>query len=341
MLALSSVSDPLFSNNINGWPLDEPRSHDHNYYAYNYKAIHQQVDQLESERSTPTAISGGDTHMAVKKKLNHNASERDRRKKVMAEINLYIGLVPGMFSAIPGAVADMRGLKMSHTVDELAVIQKAKRRKATHRRTENGEDVQGSTPPPPPAPTKEPINFSLEESSPRVEVEERVPVTPVARRLLGDLAKPFLHIIDQLAYRVARELCFRCREEQPGVASYVAMKAQSDIAAQLQSREEEVQHVSKEMEAAKKDLKHATTSREAEIEEAVSEAIAKYKELDELLKIIFYEGENLYYDGFSKCLNMVTEIDLNFPVDKLIYDDGDEGSPTEAGQVKNDRAPVE
>ncbi|KAJ7972130.1 Transcription factor ORG2 [Quillaja saponaria] len=81
MLALSSVPDPLFSNNINGWPLDEPRSQDHNYYANNYKAIHQQVDQLESEKSTPTAISGGDTHMAVKMKLNHNASERDRRKK--------------------------------------------------------------------------------------------------------------------------------------------------------------------------------------------------------------------------------------------------------------------
>ncbi|KAJ7972133.1 transcription factor ORG2-like [Quillaja saponaria] len=94
MLALSSVPDPLFSNNINGWPLDEPRSHDHNYYANNYKAIHQQVDQLESERSTPTAISGGDTHMAVKKKLNHNASERDRRKKVNCLYSSLRSLLP-------------------------------------------------------------------------------------------------------------------------------------------------------------------------------------------------------------------------------------------------------
>ncbi|KAB2631159.1 transcription factor ORG2-like [Pyrus ussuriensis x Pyrus communis] len=101
MLALSP---PLFSTV--GWPLEDPISHDYNYF---YKdnitttTINDQTAQsslhilpshqlqAELDRSTPsTTISGEYSRVSpMATKLNHNASERDRRKKIN---NLYASL---------------------------------------------------------------------------------------------------------------------------------------------------------------------------------------------------------------------------------------------------------
>ncbi|KAL6218341.1 hypothetical protein ACLB2K_011555 [Fragaria x ananassa] len=90
MLALS----PLFSTI--GWPLeDHSISHDHdNHYSAESSLLHfpttlqPQFDQLD--HSTPsTAVSGESNISSMVKKLNHNASERDRRKKIN---NLYSSL---------------------------------------------------------------------------------------------------------------------------------------------------------------------------------------------------------------------------------------------------------
>nr|WKE35225.1 basic helix-loop-helix family protein [Rosa persica] len=91
MLALSP---PLFSTI--GWPLeDHPISLDHNnYFSAESSLLHfpttlqPQFDQLD--HSTPsTAISSESNISSMAKKLNHNASERDRRKKIN---NLYSSL---------------------------------------------------------------------------------------------------------------------------------------------------------------------------------------------------------------------------------------------------------
>ncbi|XP_061368042.1 transcription factor ORG2-like [Gastrolobium bilobum] len=79
MLAFSTA--PLFSNM--GWNLeDEPLSNNHNYFCKDTESHsfpHQfssAQPQVEVERSTPSP------HPTMVKKLNHNASERDRRKKI-------------------------------------------------------------------------------------------------------------------------------------------------------------------------------------------------------------------------------------------------------------------
>ena len=104
MLALSP---PLFSTNIGYWPLEDAIGHqDQNYFFRDNNYIEpanssaqsiflniaptdppssdQQLraDQIDcaATPSTTTAISSG-LSMAVKK-LNHNANERDRRKKI-------------------------------------------------------------------------------------------------------------------------------------------------------------------------------------------------------------------------------------------------------------------
>ncbi|PRQ55156.1 putative transcription factor bHLH family [Rosa chinensis] len=88
MLALSP---PLFSTI--GWPLeDHPISHDHNNYfsaesslPHFPTTLQPQFDQLDHS----TAINGESNISSVDKKLNHNASERDRHKKIN---NLYSSL---------------------------------------------------------------------------------------------------------------------------------------------------------------------------------------------------------------------------------------------------------
>ncbi|CAK7340224.1 unnamed protein product [Dovyalis caffra] len=73
-----------------GWPLEEPISHVQNYIfrdsetpeSFAHDIVPSQPDIRALDRSTSLrAYSGsGDVNMA--KKLNHNASERDRRKKI-------------------------------------------------------------------------------------------------------------------------------------------------------------------------------------------------------------------------------------------------------------------
>ncbi|KAL9155024.1 hypothetical protein ABFS82_10G155100 [Erythranthe guttata] len=80
-----------------GWLLDDPISHDHHQAnMINYLSADRPQDTSEysidlhspnSSRTNPK-INGGDGNKTVKK-LNHNASERDRRKKIN---NLYSSL---------------------------------------------------------------------------------------------------------------------------------------------------------------------------------------------------------------------------------------------------------
>ncbi|GMN70219.1 hypothetical protein TIFTF001_039264 [Ficus carica] len=95
MLALSP---PLFTANISYWPLEDPIGHDDQNYLYrNIEPSHSlflnlstplpsdqrsraDIDCSATPSTTTAPISSG-LSMAVKK-LNHNACERDRRKKI-------------------------------------------------------------------------------------------------------------------------------------------------------------------------------------------------------------------------------------------------------------------
>ncbi|CAK7340221.1 unnamed protein product [Dovyalis caffra] len=115
MLELSP--DTLFSTF--GWPLEKPISHEHNYSFRDRKTPQSlithfpqsQPEITEPDRSTSfTAYSGsGDRNMV--KKLNHNASERDRRKKIN---NLYSSLR----SLLPAA-DQMKKLSIPATVSRV------------------------------------------------------------------------------------------------------------------------------------------------------------------------------------------------------------------------------
>jgi hypothetical protein len=84
-----------------GWPLEEPISHEQNYSFRDCETpgsfTHfppSQPNIRELDRSTSfTAYSGsGDPNMV--KKLNHNASERDRRKKINSLYSSLRSLLP-------------------------------------------------------------------------------------------------------------------------------------------------------------------------------------------------------------------------------------------------------
>lgn len=101
MLALSP---PTFSTV--GWPLEDPKSHDQNYFYRDrftdqiaesfLHILPSQLPQVELARSTPSTTvsreySGGSTMV---KKLHHNASERDRRKKINSLYSSLRSLLP-------------------------------------------------------------------------------------------------------------------------------------------------------------------------------------------------------------------------------------------------------
>lgn len=91
---------PLFSTT--GWPLETSTSHaDQNYV---YKDTETSESRLHVPPSQPqlvdqnldtklTSINSGDPSMV--KKLNHNASERDRRKKINILYSTLRSLLPG------------------------------------------------------------------------------------------------------------------------------------------------------------------------------------------------------------------------------------------------------
>ncbi|CAL2271776.1 unnamed protein product [Prunus armeniaca] len=101
MLALSP---PSFSTI--GWPLEDPKSHDQNYFYRDsftdqiaesfLHILPSQLPQVEPARSTPsTTVSGEYAGVSTMvKKLNHNASERDRRQKINSLYSSLRSLLP-------------------------------------------------------------------------------------------------------------------------------------------------------------------------------------------------------------------------------------------------------
>ncbi|KAI3682341.1 hypothetical protein L1987_82261 [Smallanthus sonchifolius] len=104
MLALSP---PLFSTTY-GWPLDDlitqnlqqDCNEDNSYHSLlDFPANIQIQHEFEQENSTSMSSKGAangnlDDPMKVAKKLNHNASERDRRKRVNELYSFLHSLLP-------------------------------------------------------------------------------------------------------------------------------------------------------------------------------------------------------------------------------------------------------
>ncbi|XP_034225828.1 transcription factor ORG2-like isoform X2 [Prunus dulcis] len=114
MLALSP---PSFSTI--GWPLEDPKSHDQNYFYRDsftdqiaesfLHILPSQLPQVEPARSTPsTTVSGEYAGVSTMvKKLNHNASERDRRQKINSLYSSLRSLLPTdqMKLSIPNTIS--------------------------------------------------------------------------------------------------------------------------------------------------------------------------------------------------------------------------------------------
>ncbi|KAI3830223.1 hypothetical protein L1987_04357 [Smallanthus sonchifolius] len=141
MLALSP---PLFSTTY-GWPMEDPivqnLSHDCNE-ANSYSSLLDfriYDDQIErksvpeySNSSGGVANGGGGDSMKVEKKLNHNASERDRRKRVNELYTFLRSLLPISSDqkkkvSIPGTVS--RALKYIPELQKEVEILKRKKEK--------------------------------------------------------------------------------------------------------------------------------------------------------------------------------------------------------------------
>lgn len=92
-----SLSSPLFSTL--GWPLEDPISYEQYYYyrqtetpeSFLYDFPSSQTQNNLSECTVSSAIAGSQTMV---KKLNHNATERDRRKKISSLFSSLRSLLP-------------------------------------------------------------------------------------------------------------------------------------------------------------------------------------------------------------------------------------------------------
>ncbi|CAK9188489.1 unnamed protein product [Ilex paraguariensis] len=95
MLALSP---PLFSTLL--WPFDEPISHEHNNIYGETETSDSFLPSSSSQPqaglldSTPSVATLGTDATTMVKKLNHNASERDRRKKINSLYSSLRSLLP-------------------------------------------------------------------------------------------------------------------------------------------------------------------------------------------------------------------------------------------------------
>ncbi|XP_034693284.1 transcription factor ORG2-like [Vitis riparia] len=106
-----AFSPPLFSTF--GWPWEDPISHEQNYIYQETEAsesflhLPSSEPQAELNYSTPCAAVSGNPTMV--KKLNHNASERDRRKKINSLYSSLRSLLPAADQAkklsIPSTVS--------------------------------------------------------------------------------------------------------------------------------------------------------------------------------------------------------------------------------------------
>ncbi|KEH41325.1 transcription factor ORG2-like protein [Medicago truncatula] len=85
-----AISPPMFSTI--GWPFEEPLSHNQHQNSF-YKDTVDQLfnfhDQVEAEINSTDPSQSTSSDLSMVKKLVHNASERDRRKKIN---NLYSSL---------------------------------------------------------------------------------------------------------------------------------------------------------------------------------------------------------------------------------------------------------
>ncbi|XP_034703429.1 transcription factor ORG2-like isoform X1 [Vitis riparia] len=106
-----AFSPPLFPTL--GWPLEDPISHAQNYIygetetSESFLHLPSSQPQVELNCSTPYAAVSGNPTMV--KKLNHNVSERDRRKKINSLYSSLRSLLPSADQAkklsIPSTVS--------------------------------------------------------------------------------------------------------------------------------------------------------------------------------------------------------------------------------------------
>jgi len=85
-----AISPPMFSTI--GWPFEEPLSHNqhqNHFHTDNNDQLFNFDDQVEAEINSTDPSQCTSNDLSMVKKLVHNASERDRRKKIN---NLYSSL---------------------------------------------------------------------------------------------------------------------------------------------------------------------------------------------------------------------------------------------------------
>ncbi|XP_055808787.1 transcription factor ORG2-like [Solanum dulcamara] len=98
-----TISSPMFSTNNNfGWLLEDPISQQINInpletlHSSSSSSSHKSLQHSDSNKFDHQIINGGDYHQPDQtvKKLNHNASERDRRKKINGLYSSLRSLLP-------------------------------------------------------------------------------------------------------------------------------------------------------------------------------------------------------------------------------------------------------
>ncbi|XP_015055377.1 transcription factor ORG2-like [Solanum pennellii] len=98
MLAISSSSSPLFSTTTNnfGWLLEDLISHELTNSGETSNSSQKSLQHCDSNKFDQIIINGGDQYQPDQtvKKLNHNASERDRRKKINGLYSSLRSLLP-------------------------------------------------------------------------------------------------------------------------------------------------------------------------------------------------------------------------------------------------------
>jgi len=85
-----AISPPLFSTIVR--PFEEPLSHNqhqNHFHTDNINQLFNFHDQVEAEINSTDPSQSTSSDLSMVKKLVHNASERDRRKKIN---NLYSSL---------------------------------------------------------------------------------------------------------------------------------------------------------------------------------------------------------------------------------------------------------
>ncbi|WMV52727.1 hypothetical protein MTR67_046112 [Solanum verrucosum] len=115
-----AVSSPMFSTNYNnfGWLLEDPISQQININPmeplHSSSSSQKNLQHSDSNKFDQITINGGDHHQSDQtvKKLNHNASERDRRKNINGLYSSLRSLLPPSDHTVEGSmVADVDMLR--------------------------------------------------------------------------------------------------------------------------------------------------------------------------------------------------------------------------------------